>query len=149
MPLWQWMAEASGAVLILVLLFGICLVVRRRVLSRHGGTFELSHRARSTKAGRGWVLGIGRYSGEELEWFRIFSLAPRPKRRWPRSGLDFTGRREPVGNEQMALYADHVVITCDSPAGPIELAMSESSLMGFQSWLEARTPGSDWDRPAS
>jgi len=34
-----------------------------------------------------------------------------------------------------------VVVTCNTPGGPIELAMSESSLVGFQSWLEARTPG--------
>ena len=29
---------------------------------------------------------------------------------------------------------------------PRELAMSEASLTGFQSWLEARPPGTDWDR---
>lgn len=141
MPLWQWLAEATGGMLLLVLLFGFCLVIRRRLLSRHGGTFELSHRVRTNKAGRGWVLGIGRYSGQDLEWFRIFSLAPRPKRRWPRNSLHFHGRRAPVGPEQMALYAGHVVVTCDTPDGQIELAMSESSLVGFQSWLEARTPG--------
>jgi hypothetical protein len=142
MPLWQWMAEATAGVLVLVLLFGICLVVRRRLLSRHGGTFELSHRARTSKAGRGWILGIGRYSGQDLEWFRIFSIAPRPKRRWPRSGLQYAGRRTASGPEQLALYAGHVVVTCQTPEGPIELAMSESSLVGFQSWLEARAPGS-------
>ena len=67
--------------LVLVLLYGLALVVRRRVLSRHGGTFELSHRVRPGKAGRGWVLGLGRYSGDTLEWFRIFSLSPRPQAR--------------------------------------------------------------------
>ena len=56
--------------------------IRRRLLSRHGGTFELSYRVRSEKAGRGWLLGLGRYSGDDLEWFRIFSLSPRPKRVW-------------------------------------------------------------------
>jgi hypothetical protein len=141
MPLWQWLAEATAAVLVLLLLFGICLVIRRRLLSRHGGTFELSHRARTSKAGRGWVLGIGRYSGQDLEWFRIFSIAPRPKRRWGRNTLRYAGRRAPSGPEQLALYAGHVVVTCETPDGPIELAMSESSLVGFQSWLEARAPG--------
>lgn len=143
MPVWQWMAEAIGAVLVLILLCGAALVVRRRLLSRHGGTFELSYRARPARTGRGWVLGIGRYSGEELEWFRIFSLAPRPRRAWNRKTMFFVGRREPEGVEQMSLYTDHVVVTCATPDGPVELAMSLPSLTGFQAWLEAGPPGAE------
>jgi hypothetical protein len=141
MPLWQWVADAVGAALLLVLLYALALVVRRRAIQRHGGTFELSHRARSAPTGRGWVLGVGRYSGETLEWFRIFSLSPRPKRAWPRESLTFRGRREPESNEQLSLYADHVIVTCSSERGDIDLAMSPSSLVGFQSWLEAAPPG--------
>jgi Protein of unknown function (DUF2550) len=141
MPVWQWLLDAVGVVLGLVLLFGVALVIRRRVLSRHGGTFELSYRVRPEKAGRGWLLGLGRYSGDSLEWFRIFSLSPRPKRVWRRSYLTFGGRREPAGVEQMSLYPDHVVVSCSTPDGPLELAMGESSLMGFQAWLESGPPG--------
>ena len=47
---------------------------------------------RPARAGRGWLLGLGRYSGETLEWFRIFSLSPRPKRAWERSVLTYDGR---------------------------------------------------------
>ena len=46
-----------------------------------------------TGTGRGWLLGIGRYSGDQLEWFRIFSLSPRPKRSWPRGDA---GLRRPA-----------------------------------------------------
>ena len=71
MPLWLELLDAAGLVVLLVLLYGLLLVVRRRVLSRHGGTFELSHRLRpGDEPGRGWLLGLGRYSGDELEWFR-------------------------------------------------------------------------------
>ena len=87
------------------------------------------------------MLGVGRYSGESLEWFRIFSLSPRPRRTWRRTGLTYLGRRDPEGNEQMSLYADHVIVTCASDRGDIDLAMSPSSLVGFQSWLEAAPPG--------
>ncbi|GAA1128424.1 DUF2550 domain-containing protein [Nocardioides aquiterrae] len=146
MPVWQWLLDAAGALLGVVLLFGLGLIVRRRLLSRHGGTFELSYRVRSSKAGRGWLLGLGRYSGESLEWFRYFSLWPRPKRVLERSELTFVGRRDPEGAEQMSLYPDHVVISCRTPGGLIELAMSEGSLMGFSSWLEAGPPGTDWTR---
>jgi hypothetical protein len=142
MPLWQWILDAVAAVLVLVLLYGIALVVRRRLLSRNGGTFELSYRVRSPGTGRGWLLGIGRYSGDQLEWFRIFSLWPRPKRSWPRAELVYTNQREPEGGvERMSLFGDHVVVTCTSPGGEVELAMSPSSLTGFQSWLEAAPPG--------
>ena len=146
MALWQWVVDTAGVLLLLVLAYGLALIVRRRVLSRHGGTFELSYRIRSTRAGRGWLLGLGRYSGDTLEWFRIFSLSPRPKRSWARSELTYGGRRETEGAEQMSLYPDHVVVVCRTPAGGVELAMGPSSLMGFQSWLEAGPPGSPRSR---
>lgn len=147
MPVWQWLLDAAGVLLGFVLLYGVGLIVRRRLLARHGGTFELSYRVRSARTGRGWLLGLGRYSGEGLEWFRYFSLSPRPKRVLERSRLSYTGRRDPEGVEQMSLYPDHVIISCATPDGAVELAMSQASLMGFQSWLEAGPPGTDWNRP--
>lgn len=141
MPVWQWLLDAAGVLLALVLAYGIALIVRRRVLSRNGGTFELSFRIRATHAGRGWLLGLGRYSGDTLEWFRIFSLSPRPKRVWQRGQIAYAGRRDPSGVEQMSLYADHVVVSCSTQDGPMELAMDPASLTGFQSWLEAGPPG--------
>jgi hypothetical protein len=145
MPWWQWLLDAAGALLLLVVGYGLSLVVRRRYLSRHGGTFELSYRVRADRDGRGWVLGLGRYSGDQLEWFRIFSLSPRPRRVWARRTLTFSGRREARGAEQMSLYADHVVIRCATAHGEVEMAMSPSSLMGFQSWLESGPPGASWE----
>jgi hypothetical protein len=146
MPVWQWLLDAAGVLLVLVLLYGFGLIIRRRLLSRHGGTFELSYRVRQGSAGRGWLLGLGRYSGGSLEWFRYFSLWPRPKRVLHRSEVTFSGRREPEGVEQMSLYPEHVIISCTTPEGPVELAMSPASLMGFQSWLESGPPGTDWTK---
>ncbi len=147
MPLWLELLDAAGLGVLLVLLYGLLLVVRRRVLSRNGGTFELSHRLQpGEEPGRGWLLGLGRYSGDELEWFRIFTLAPRPKRSWNRAGLSYDGVREPVGLERTVLYPDHLVVECASAQGVLELAMSRESLTGFQSWLESRPPGTDWSR---
>lgn len=146
MPVWQVLLDVAAVLLGLVLLYGIALVVRRRVLSRNGGTFELSYRARSERAGRGWLLGLGRYSGESLEWFRIFSLSPRPKRVWARDLLDYSGRRSPEGPEEVSLYDGHVVASCHYDGEPLEIAMSEASLTGFQSWLESGPPGTDWNR---
>lgn len=146
MAWWQWLLDAAGLLLLMAALPVLSLAVRRRVLSRHGGTFELSHRVRTSKAGRGWVLGIGRYSGDRLEWFRIFSLAPRPKRMWDRADLVYERTRELERGEESAIYPGHVIVECRAQDGPLELAMSPASLTGFQAWLEARPPGTDWSR---
>ena len=146
---WQWLLDSAGVVLLVVILYGLLLVLRRRVLSRHGGTFELSVRIRvreQSHAGRGWVLGLGRYREGRLEWFRIFSPSPRPRRVWRRSQLQITGQRAPSGPESFALYGGHVVVECQTVEGPVELAMSTSALTGFSSWLESGPPGADWDR---
>jgi len=141
MPVWQWLVDSAGFLLLAVLLYGLCLVVRRRWISRNGGTFEFSVRVRSTRAGRGWILGVGRYSGDALEWFRVFSLAPRPRITFRRGELEYLGRREPGGVEAYSLYAGHVIVSCVTPSGDVEVAMSPDALTGFLAWLEAAPPG--------
>lgn len=141
MPWWAWLLDAVGLLLLLTLLYAVALVVRRRWISRDGGTFEFSVRARSARAGRGWVLGVGRYSGDDLEWFRIFSLALGPKAVFSRGDLEYVGRRDPEGAEAYSLYSGHVVVTCETPTGPLEVAMSPAALTGFLAWLEAAPPG--------
>lgn len=142
---WLGVLDALGVLLLLVVCVCIALVVRRRAISRPGATFELSHRLHDTQPGRGWVLGLGRYTGETLEWFRIFSLSPRPRRVFSRAEVAYEGVRDPGLDEAGALYADHVVVSCRTPSGIVELAMSRSSLMGFQAWVESGPPGTNWD----
>ncbi|WP_028661207.1 DUF2550 domain-containing protein [Nocardioides insulae] len=147
MTVWDWLLDVAVLLLVLVLAYGAALMVRRRIIARHGGTFELSHRVRATRPGHGWFLGVGRYSGETLEWFRVFTLSPRPKRVWSRSGLVFVSSRVAEGPEQVSLYPEHVVVVCRTGDGSlVELAMAPATLTGFQAWLEARPPGTDWDR---
>jgi Protein of unknown function (DUF2550) len=169
MPLWQWVADGVGAALLLVLLFGLGIVLRRRWVSRSGGTFELSFRqppaghalavgrslvqppgavepgavstTPATASARGWTLGIGRYSGDVLECFRIFSLSPRPRRRLDRGAVTYLGQRVPQGMEVHAIYAGHVIIACSTPRGLVELALAPDALTGLLAWLEASPPG--------
>ncbi len=140
MPWWQIVLDAFILLVLMMLAYGVALVIRRRVLSRNGGTFEVSYRLVGGESTGGWALGLGRYTDEQLEWFRIFSLAPWPKKSWPRRQLTFASRRTPDAPEQVTLYADHVVVTCQLPTETVELAMSPSSLMGLQSWLESGPP---------
>jgi hypothetical protein len=141
MPLWEWLADFVGLLLLLLLFYGLCLVVRRRWISRNGGTFEFSVRVRSSRAGRGWILGVGRYNGDDLEWFRIFSLAPRARLTYRRDELEYVGRRDPAGAEAYSLYSGHIIVSCRTPTGPLEVAMSPEALTGFLAWLEAAPPG--------
>ena len=75
------------------------------------------------------------------EWFRIFSLLPRPRRVFRRSELEYVGRRDPGGVESYSLYSGHIIVSCRTPTGPLEVAMSPEALTGFLAWLEAAPPG--------
>jgi hypothetical protein len=141
MPWWQWLVDVLGAALLLVVLYAVALVVRRRWISRGGGTFDLSLRSGDLRPGRGWVLGVGRYSADTLEFFRIFSVLPRPKDVVVRADVEYLGQRRPEPVEASALYADHVIVSCRRSEGPVELAMAEGAVTGFLAWLEAAPPG--------
>lgn len=132
---------ALVAVVALLVVLPLTVVARRRVLQRRYGTIDLSLRLRRGTHGRGWVLGIGRFEGDDLQWYRVFSLAPRPRRTLSRRDLEVRTRREPRGPESLALLKGAVVMECRSGAGPVELAMEGGAVTGFLAWLEARPPG--------
>ncbi len=133
--------EVVLAVAALVVLPLLAITVRRRVLMRSGGMVELSLRHTAHVHGRGWVLGLGRFAGDELAWYRVFSLAPGPRRTLSRRDLSVTRRRCPVGGESLALLKGAVVLECRSAQGPVELAMEAAAVTGFLAWLEAQPPG--------
>jgi hypothetical protein len=143
-------ATVLGAALVTVVGLGVVamavLSVRRRALSRGGGTVELSLRLKGGAEGRGWVLGIGRFEGDALNWYRVFSLAMRPRRTLTRRDLSVLAQREPTGSERFALLSGAVVMECRTSAGPVELAMGPSAVTGFLAWLEARPPGATLPR---
>ena len=136
----QLFGELGGLLLLPVALIA-AFAVRRWLLSRTGGTVELSLRLRESTHGRGWVLGSGRFVGDELQWFRVFSLAPHPRRVLSRRDLSVLSRRTPTGPERLSLQAGMVVLECTTDEGLVQLAMGESALTGFLSWLESAAPG--------
>jgi hypothetical protein len=128
------------ALLLAVLVFG-AVWVRRQLLQRGGGSVELSLRLKPNPRGRGWVLGIGRFVGDDLQWHRVFSLARRPRRTLSRRDLQVLRQRPPERAEAYALLQGAVVMECRSSASPVELAMEPCAVTGFLAWLEARPPG--------
>jgi hypothetical protein len=135
------LVEVVGLLLLAVAAFLLSLALRRRVLQRRGGTVELSLRLSTRHVHRGWVFGVGRFDGDRLEWYRVFSLAMRPRRTLSRRDLSVVARREPEGAERLSLLGGAVVMECRSSQGPVELAMEPSALTGFLAWLEATPPG--------
>ena len=130
------------AVVVAAALVGLALlVVRRRLLTRQGGTFDCSLRLHEGAHGKGWALGIGRYSGEALEWYRVFSYSARPRRVVGRRHLRVLERREPRGAEAFSLLSGAVVVRCHDGSRPVEFAMSPDALTGFLSWAESAPPG--------
>jgi hypothetical protein len=132
---------------VLILLVGLMvLYARREIISRGGGTIEMSMRLSTLVPGRGWAPGLGRFTSDELRWYRVFSLAPRPRRVLVRRELVVAERRRPDGTELLAMPDGWVVVRCRgrSTAGQdnaVELALAESALTGFLSWLESAPPG--------
>ena len=127
-----------------VLLVGLALgsiAARRRFLSRDGGAIELSLRLKPKSQGRGWVLGVGRFVGDDLQWFRVFSLSPRPRRTLSRRDLTVEDRRAPKGPEALSLLKGAEVVELASSSGRVEIALDASAMTGFLAWLEARPPG--------
>lgn len=129
------------AVVVLALLALGLLALRRRILTRRGGTFDCSLRLHEAAHGKGWVLGVARYAGDALEWYRVFSYSMRPRRALGRGRLQVLERRMPLGVEVFALTAGSVVVRCREANDPVDLAMSPESLTGFLSWVESAPPG--------
>jgi hypothetical protein len=133
--------ELLLGVVVLVLVPFLAVSLRRRLLAREGGAIEVSLRLKDRRHGGGWVLGVGRYAGDDLQWFRVFSLSPRPRRTLSRRDLKVQYRRQPKGPESLALLKGVEVIELVSTTGPVQIALDPSALTGFLAWLEARPPG--------
>jgi hypothetical protein len=135
---------------VVILLLGLALLfIRRTVIARSGGTIELSWRMSSVVPGRGWSPGIGRFAGDQLRWYRMFSFSVRPRRALSRRALVVESRRVPDGPERLVLAPDWVIVRCVSDDALIEIAMAEATLTGFLSWIEAVPPGTVSNRIAA
>ena len=127
-------------VLVLLCALGL-LFARRELITRRGGTIELGLRLSTMVPGRGWSPGIGRFAGDELRWYRVFSLALRPRRVLSRRSLWVQSRRLPDASERLVLPAHWVILNCTNRRAAVEIAMAEATLAGFLSWMEAAPPG--------
>lgn len=115
--------------------------LRRLVLVRAIGTFDCSVRAGTSHPTKGWTIGVARYEQDRLDWFRIFTLAPRPSLALARGRLVIEERRRPEGAEAEVVMRGAVILRCSYGGMVVELAMSEPAANGLAMWLESAPPG--------
>jgi hypothetical protein len=137
--------------LVLALVLLLCSVLLgylaiRWVQLMRGGGVDVSLRRRLVgsapgASGAGWQLGVGRYRGDELCWYRLTSLWPGPTLVIDRTALEIVDRRPRGPGEGYAIPQADVVLRCRTGAADVEVAMAPGVLTGFQSWLEATPPG--------
>jgi hypothetical protein len=142
--------EAAGIVLLILLAALVLVFARRELIARRGGTIGMSMRLSTYVPGRGWAPGLGRFTGDELRWYRLFSLGLRPRRVLVRYDLKVTERRSPEGPERLTMPENWVILRCIAsrrsaysrrPANQeVELALAESAVSGFLSWIESAPP---------
>ena len=142
---WEIVIATLIVIAVLLLPF-VLLYLRRRWLTGQGGLFECAYRVRDDTPGAGWVLGVARYRGEKLEWFRSFSLSLSPKVELQRAGTTYLTQRIPTGVEAIALFDDSVVVTLRDRASMRvhTLSMGPDDVLGLMSWLESAPPGSHY-----
>ena len=136
-------AEVLLATVGAVLLLSVAWIwLRRRWLSRTGGTFPCSLRRDLSTVGSPWVLGR-----RPLPRART-PVVPGVRRcrcgrdsRFDRAHVRAGDQRSRLPADGGLLYDDQRILQLDGPSGGVELAMDAGSLTGLLSWLEAAPPG--------
>ncbi|WJY67848.1 DUF2550 domain-containing protein [Corynebacterium auris] len=85
----------------------------------------------------GWRHGVLRYSGEELEFFKLRSLAFTRDLALDRRGITITGFRELSEQEQDFMPGISVILELESAAGKFEFASERHAQMALVSWVES------------
>ncbi len=135
---------------VLVVAFAVIVglgLTRVHSLNRRVGSFACAVRPLAVSSGLRstpgpeapmWSQGVAHYGVGRLDWWRIWSLAPRPAQVWDRSDLVILGREgmEAVGRP------DLFEVRCRHRGTEFELAMSRDAYAGMMSWLESAPPRS-------
>lgn len=128
-------AAALGAAVLVLVVVVVLGASRLHRLSSRVGSFVCSAR-RADPPGGPWSAGIAHYGAGRIDWFRSWSLAPRPARSWRREDIEVTGR-VPVPESE---GPDLVLVRCLHRGSAFEVTMSRDAYAGLTAWLEAAPP---------
>ncbi len=136
-----WLDALVAVLFVVGLSFLLALLARRMWLNMLGGLFDCALRSRGSVK---WRPGLARYSGEYLEWYRIWHPWPRPTRAFVRDEWVLASLRDSDLTESKLGYATAKVVVLRARGASRhywELALNEGSAMGLVSWLESAPPG--------
>jgi len=128
-------AVVLGAVLVALIVVLVLGASRLTTLSGRVGSFVCGARPVSP-AGAVVVAGIAQYGAGRLDWWRAWSLSPRPARSWRRTELELIARSPLAVPGRADLYLVH----CRYRGVDFALTMSPEAYAGLTSWLEAAPP---------
>ncbi len=126
---------ALGIALIVLVTMLVLGASRLTTLSGRVGSFVCGARP-VAPAGAAVVAGIAQYGAGRLDWWRAWSLSPRPARSWRRSELELISRAPLLVQGRPDLYLVH----CRYHEVDFALTMSPEAYAGLTSWLEAAPP---------
>jgi hypothetical protein len=132
-----------AVLLVIVLVLLLVIVLRRYLLTGDLGSFDCSlrrERGGHSNTGR-WMLGVARYGSDRLDWYRLFSMSPRPWRSFERARLMIVEQRRQASGEGYSVMPGAVIVRCAYGRLVLELAMTESAYTGLSTWLESAPPG--------
>jgi Protein of unknown function (DUF2550) len=121
-----------GAVLLVFVVTAALGASRLRVLSGRVGSFVCAARP----AAGSWSAGIAHYGAGRIDWWRSWSLAPRPSRSWFRDELQVVQRASLARSGDQ----DLVLVRCRYHGKEFDLTMSADACAGLTAWLEAAPP---------
>jgi len=108
---------------------------RLRTLSGRVGSFVCGARP-AHPANSPAVAGIAQYGAGRLDWWRSWSLDPRPAHSWQRTKFLVTGH-EPLS---VPGRPDLFLVQCQHLGVDFELTMAPEAYAGLTSWLESAPP---------
>lgn len=140
-PMWPWFVDVLALSVALTLVLFIGMATRRWLIARRGPTFDLSVTCQIGADAGGWIVGVGRYRGDELEFFRLFSLWPYPRYRFRRGTVEIVGRRDPSARESRRTHHSFVVAQVETQNQVEQVALTPGALTALLAWLESSPPG--------
>jgi len=145
---WQVVLETTVVTaLCLLALLIVSMLIRRYVIISHGGVFDCGLRRWQGNSAGGWALGMARYSGNLFKWYRMFSLIPRHSFQLRREEMVLMDQRRMDAMESLQLFDDQYVVELKpmSDGRRVDLSMTQASLLGLSSWLQAAPFGYRYD----
>ena len=111
--------------------------MRLRTLMHRVGSFACNGRLLGNPNEQ-FTPGIAHYCVGRIEWYRAWSLSPRPARVWQRGTLEILDKTLlPAAKDRPMMLA----VACRYQSHQFELAISEAAYAGLASWLESAPPG--------